>query len=441
VTPSERPTPGRYRIGTVQAQTRDVFGDTLESGRRSGGLPAGSARKAAAERPAAIWEPPTNRRGAGFARRSSAAGGVRHLYVHLPFCAHRCGYCDFVTLVGRPDSHGAYVDALLAELDLERPLFAPQLETIFLGGGTPTFTEPAALERLLLGLPSAAEVTVEANPETVTPELAALLRRCGVTRVSLGVQSFRPHLLQTLERGAAPEDVRRAFVLLRDAGFDNLSLDLIYGIPGQSSADLDSDLDAALALGPEHLSCYELEAKLGTRFTHVHGGELTRQADAMEDYFERVVTRLTGAGYRWYETANFCRSEAGRDLRSQHNLGYWLGCDYLGLGIGAVSTVQGTRRRNAPRVAPYVAALASGEAPPREVEPLSAAVRMQERVMLGLRLDEPLALDGVESTFDPDALDRLERLGLVVVAPGRRSLTLTERGRFLGGGVTAELLV
>src|SRR5205823_8265799 len=196
----------------------------------------------------------------------------------------------------------------------------------------------------------AGELTVEANPETITPALAVLLRTAGVTRISLGAQSFRPHLLDVLERRAGPADVRRAVYALRDASFDNISLDLLYGIPGQSTADLRRDLDDALALEPEHLSCYELEAKPGTRFTHAWGAELARQADAMEDYFERVVARLTGAGYRWYETANFCRANAeGRDLRARHNLAYWLGRDYLGLGIGAVSTIENRRWRNTPR--------------------------------------------------------------------------------------------
>jgi oxygen-independent coproporphyrinogen III oxidase len=366
---------------------------------------------------------------------------TRHLYVHLPFCAHRCGYCDFVTVVGRTGQHHAYVDALRAELALERELLAPELETVFLGGGTPTFTEPAALERLLRGLPPAAEVTVEANPETVTQELARTLRRLGVNRVSLGVQSFRPRLLSVLERVAQPDTVRRAFYHLRDAGFDNISFDLIYGIPGQSSSDLEADLGDALDLGPEHLSCYELEAKPGTRFTHAHGDELARQADAMETYFEIVVEHLTSAGYRWYETANFCRTPDradGRDLRARHNLAYWLGRDYLGLGIGAVSTIEGRRWRNTPRLAPYVATLTTGRRPERDVEPLPLDVRQRERVMLGLRLDEPLVVDGLGEVLDGAALERLQRLGLV-----RRSgptLALTSRGRMLGGGVTADLL-
>ena len=150
---------------------------------------------------------------------------VRHLYVHLPFCAHRCGYCDFVTVVGRRGQHAAYVDGLLAELELERELLAPELETVFLGGGTPTFTDPGELERLLAALPPAAEVTVEANPETATAALAALLRRNGVNRVSLGAQTFQPELLRVLDRVAGPDDVRCALYHLRDAGFDNISLD------------------------------------------------------------------------------------------------------------------------------------------------------------------------------------------------------------------------
>ena len=370
---------------------------------------------------------------------------VHHLYVHLPFCAHRCGYCDFVTVVGRAGEHRSYVDALLAELELEKNVLADRLDTVFVGGGTPTFTEPEELRRLLDALPPAAEVTVEANPETVTAELASLLREGGVTRVSLGAQSFQPQLLDVLERQAGPDAVRRAFHTLRDVGFDNISLDLLYGIPDQSPADLAADLAEALALTPEHISYYELEAKPGTRFTHAHGDELVRQAEAMEVYFEQVVETLTGAGYRWYETANFCltvEQAGGRDLRAQHNLGYWRARDYLGVGVGAVSTVDGVRWRNFPSLRSYVAALAGPIAPPRELEPLDADTRARERLLLGLRLDEPLQLDpGLESVLDASARERLTRGGLI--EPDRRgagdSLTLTKRGRFLGGGVTVEL--
>ena len=361
-------------------------------------------------------------------------GSVRHLYIHLPFCAHRCGYCDFVTLVGRERAHGRYVDALLSELSLESDLLADPLETIFLGGGTPTFTDPDALERLLAALPPAGEVTIEANPETVTAELAALLSRNGVNRVSVGAQTFNSALLDVLERRAQPEDVRRAFHRLRNAGFENISLDLIYGIPGQTSADLERDLAEALALGPEHLSWYELEATPGTRFTLAHGAELARQADAMEGYFEQVVETLTGAGYRWYETANFSRP--GREAR--HNLAYWLGRDYVGIGIGAVSTAGRRRWRNGPKLEAYVEALERGERPRREYEDLEPAVRRQERLMLGLRLDEPVPLGEVAAALDDEALGRLERLGLAERREG--GIVLTQRGRFVGGAVTAELM-
>jgi coproporphyrinogen III oxidase-like Fe-S oxidoreductase len=246
-----------------------------------------------------------------------------------------------------------------------------------------------------------------------------------------------------LERVAQPDTVRRAFYHLRDAGFDNISFDLIYGIPGQSTSDLEADLGDALELAPEHLSCYELEAKPGTRFTHVHGAELARQAEAMESYFELVVERLTAAGYRWYETANFSASEGGRDFRAKHNLAYWLGRDYLGVGVGAVSTIAGRRWRNTPRLARYVEALETGARPVREVEPLSVDVRRRERLMLGLRLDEPLEVTELMSVVDADAVLRLQQLGLVrreLDAAGSPTLALTPRGRFLGGGVTADLL-
>jgi oxygen-independent coproporphyrinogen III oxidase len=373
---------------------------------------------------------------------SGRAPGVRHLYVHLPFCVHRCGYCDFVTAVGRVDEHGAYAEAVLRELDQERPLLAPRLATVFVGGGTPTFTEPAALARVLAALPEADEVTVEANPETVTPHLAALLAARGVDRVSLGAQTFEPGLLRTLGRVARPDDVRRALYALRDAGIDNCSLDLIYGIPGQAAADLARDLAEALALEPEHISAYELEAKPGTRFTHAHGAELERQAVSMESYFERVVETLTAAGYRWYETANFCRTPSGvvdtRDLRARHNLGVWLGHDYLGLGVGAVSTIDERRWRNAPSLGRYLASLGRGERPTREQEDLPPPVRRTERVMLGLRLDEPLPLEGLDGALDAGELERLAGLGLAVRSGD--TLALTARGRFLGGGVTARLL-
>ena len=362
------------------------------------------------------------------------AAGVRHLYVHVPFCAHRCGYCDFVTVVGRDGWHERYAAALLAELGRERFRLAPALETVFLGGGTPTMLAGRVLERLLRSLPEAAEVTVEANPETVTPEIAHLLAGCRVTRVSLGVQSFQGPVLELLERRARPDAVRGAFRALRDAGIDNISLDLLYGVPGQTPSDLDRDLEEAIALAPEHLSCYELEAKPGTRFAHAHGRELELQSESMEGYLEQVVETLVAAGYRWYETSNFCRP--GRQAR--HNLGTWLGHDYLGIGIGAVSTVGLRRWRNRPALGRYCAALEAGQEPPREVELLDDRLRDRERLMLELRLDGALDLSLYQGTVDPVGVERMAGLGLL--EREGEAVRLTRRGRMLGGGVTVELL-
>ena len=355
---------------------------------------------------------------------------TRHLYVHVPFCAHRCGYCDFVTVTGREDERARYVAALAAEV--ERADVAP--ETIFVGGGTPSILADRDLARLLAALPPAAEVTVECNPETVTPAKARVLVEGGVTRVSLGAQSFRPHLLEVLERRARPEQIVAAVRVLRDAGIQSLNLDLIFGVPGQSGADLRADLDALVALGPDHVSAYELEAKPGTRFTHRHGRELERQAEAMEDYYEEVVGALRAAGYRWYETANFCRP--GHECR--HNLGYWLGHDYLGIGVGAVSTRGLERRRNRPGLRGYLEAVEAGRRPPAEIEVLTPSERGMERLMLGLRLDVPLELNGLAALVDDAACERLADAGMLVRCDG--ALALTERGRFLANDVVASVL-
>ena len=272
-------------------------------------------------------------------RHTSAVGATHHLYVHVPFCAHRCGYCDFVTVTGHEDRHAPYVDALLAELG-RRGLDPAGVETVFVGGGTPTLLGPALLDRLLRGLPEAAERTVECNPETVTPELAAVLAARGM-RVSLGAQSFQAPLLAVLERRATPEVVEGAVATLRAAGVANLSLDLIHGIPGQDRALLDADLDRLIALAPDHCSAYELEAKPGTRFTHAHGAELARQARAARGPLRARDRAPRGGRLRLVRDAPTSAAPASQ---SQHNRAYWLGRDYLGIGVGAVSTLGDERR-------------------------------------------------------------------------------------------------
>jgi oxygen-independent coproporphyrinogen-3 oxidase len=253
-------------------------------------------------------------------------------------------------------------------------------------------------------------------------------------RVSLGAQSFGARELEVLERRATPDTVRDAVATLRRAGVANLNLDVLFGIPGETPEALDRDIDEVLRLGPDHVSCYELEAKPGTRFTFTHGAELLRQADLLEDHYEHVIERLEGAGYRWYETANFCRE----DRRCRHNLAIWRGEEYLGIGVGAVSTLGLTRRRNGPRLAPYLDALARGEAPLRQEEQLTPDERLHERILLGLRLDEPLATAPLRDGLDGDEVERLAALGMVETGAG--TLTLTRRGRMVANDVISRLI-
>lgn len=385
---------------------------------------------------------------------------MRHLYVHIPFCAHRCGYCDFVTVTRSPELHERYVAAIEHEHALRAPDAGPgSYDTVFVGGGTPTLLEPRALSQLLqwvrgLAAPGA-EVTIECNPETVDARLVEQLVSGGVNRVSLGAQSFQPHLLHVLERLATPHTIRRAVCLLRAGGVDNLSLDVIWGIPGQRDADVRADLSAVIALAPDHVSAYELDFKPGTRLTHTWGGAEVAVGDTSDDFYDTVVDTLTGAQYDWYETANFARP--GRE--SRHNLGYWRQHDYVGVGIGAVSTVAGERRTNLPNIVRYMLALEGGCMPPARTELLDDDTRRRERIMLALRLGRPceLAPDDLELVVDLEALMRLEQGGLLervatsatvssgetartTGATGTESIVLTRRGRMMLNYVLARVL-
>jgi oxygen-independent coproporphyrinogen-3 oxidase len=335
-----------------------------------------------------------------------------------------------VTVTGNEHLQVRYVDALLTEI---AAVNAP-IQTVFIGGGTPTLLADDLLARLLAGLPHAGEVTIECNPETVTPAKARVLVEGGVTRVSLGAQSFTRELLETLERRAQPETVRRAVGMLRAAGIQNLNLDLMFGVPGQDGVSLQHDLDQALSLSPDHISYYELEAKPGTRFTHTHGAALQRAAEAMEHFYGVVVATLRASGYQWYETANFCRP--GRE--SQHNLGYWLGHDYLGVGVGAVSTIGLQRHRVRPSLPRYLDAIESGRPPAVEVELLTASQRELERLMLGLRLDRPVQIESVASVLDDTAVERMEKAGMLCRSDGM--MWLTDRGRHVADEVVVSMV-
>ena len=367
--------------------------------------------------------------------RRPALGGVRHLYLHLPFCASRCGYCAFVVETGSLAMRDAYADALLAELERESGRLG-QVETVYLGGGTPTLMRPRRLRRLLDAirprLAAGAEVSIEANPETVDRRALADLRAMGVTRLSVGVQSFQPHLLAALDRAATPQQARDVIGCARAAGFENLSIDLIFGIPGQTPDDLEADLAEALALAPDHVSWYELELKPGSALAR--RGLPALDEDEGADAYRRIVAGLEDAGYRWYETANF----AGPGRECRHSLAYWGAADYLGIGIGAVSTAGGRRWRNRPGLAAYVAALARDEDPPRTAEPLDDDDRRRERWMLGLRLADGLDLAWAGPPDRPEALGRLSEAGLL--RAGADGVVLTREGRFVQNAVLHELM-
>lgn len=364
-----------------------------------------------------------------------AAGGVAHLYVHLPFCTARCGYCAFVVETGKLDRRDDYLTALLSEINNERHRIGA-LQTCYLGGGTPSLMRPRRIARLLDALAphlaSGAEVSMEVNPETVDRTQLVALRAAGVTRVSFGVQSLRPHVLASLDRAATPRQGREAVACARDAGFDSVSIDLLFGVPGQTPEDLEADIAEVAELGADHVSWYELEMKPGSALERM--GTTLPDEDDTADAYERIVAALEGQGMRWYETANFARP--GKECR--HSLAYWHAADYLGVGVGAVSTHAGRRWRNAPGIDRYVAALGRGEGPARAEEPLDAATRRRERWMLALRLDRPLDTALLGAPDHPEALEWLEQEGLL-----RRSGTvveLTRRGRFVQNAIAGTLM-
>lgn len=360
--------------------------------------------------------------------------GVRHLYVHLPFCSSRCGYCAFVVEVGALDRRDAYMEALIAEVAMERGRIG-ELDTAYLGGGTPTLMEPHRIVRLMDAirpyLAPGAEVTIEANPETVDRPAFEALREAGITRVSLGAQSFQPHLLRALDRQATPDQVIAAFHAARAAGFVSVSIDLLFAVPGQDVPMLQADIDEAIALGADHVSWYELEVKPGS--TLARQGATVDEAFSEEAY-RLVVERLEDAGYRWYETANFARP--GHECL--HSLAYWQAADYVGVGIGAVSTVGANRWRNAPDLSGYITRAGAQETPRRTGEALDPETRRRERWMLGLRLDRPFRMDVAGPPDHPDALAHLAGLGLITYDADE--LRLSRDGRFVQNAILCELM-
>jgi putative oxygen-independent coproporphyrinogen III oxidase len=370
-------------------------------------------------------------------------------YVHVPFCASRCGYCDFNTYApGEGASRDGYVDAILAEIALAARVLdpaPPRVDTVFVGGGTPTLLPPADLGRVLdaidraWGLASDAEVTTEANPESVDPASLRALRAAGFTRISLGMQSAAPEVLRILDRRHSPGRAPAAAAEAREAGFDHVNLDLIYGTPGETPDDFAASLDAAIGAGVDHVSAYALIVEDGTRMAaRMSRGELPYPSDdvAADRYLAADAT-LTAAGFAWYEVSNWARDPAGR---CRHNLLYWTGGDWWGFGPGAHSHVGGVRWWNAKHPTTYAARLADGASPGHGREILTGEERHTEDVMLRLRLSDGLPLATLDG-FGRAGASRARDAGLLepdALAAGTARLTLN--GRLLADAVIRDLL-
>lgn len=382
------------------------------------------------------------------------------VYIHVPFCAVRCGYCDFNTYApgeGEYASRDDYVGAALGEMALAREAMAGDerpARTVFIGGGTPTMLDPAALSALLdgvrdtWGLEPDAEVTTEANPDSVSAASLSALAHAGFTRVSFGMQSAVPHVLKTLDRTHVPDNVGKAVSWARAAGL-SVSLDLIYGTPGESLADWETSLDAAIALEPDHVSAYALVIEPGTRMgAQLRRGEIQAvDLDTQADMYELADKRLSAAGYSWYEVSNWARTPADA---CRHNLAYWTSQDWWGIGPGAHSYL-------GPRIGPhgqarpaerwwnvklpraYAAKVAAGESPEAEREPLTDDDLALESVMLQIRLAQGMA---VAALPEPRSAEVATLIGDGLL-DGRAALAgtlkLTLRGRLLADAAVRAL--
>ncbi|TIC84858.1 coproporphyrinogen III oxidase [Nocardioides sp. GY 10113] len=371
-------------------------------------------------------------------------------YLHVPFCRVRCGYCDFNTYtaeeLGPGVSRATFADQAVAEVRRARQVLGDvdlPVQTVFVGGGTPTLLEPEALGAVLaaideeFGLAAGAEVTTEANPDSVDLDRLERLRTAGFTRVSFGMQSSVRHVLAVLDRTHDPERVPGVVAAARAAGFDQVSLDLIYGTPGESAADWAASLDAALACAPDHVSAYSLIVEEGTALARrVRRGELPMpDEDDLADKYVQADEALTAAGLGWYEVSNWARDD---DARCRHNIGYWTGGDWWGVGPGAHSHVGGVRWWNVKHPVAYAERIRGERTPAQGREVLDAETRRLERVLLEVRLREGLPVAVAPAT---GAIPTLVADGLVLdpAEQGDR-VVLTRRGRLLADAVVRDLL-
>lgn len=370
------------------------------------------------------------------------------IYVHVPFCAARCGYCDFNTytaseLDGSGASPDGWLDAVRRELDRAAAVVGSRpVDTVFVGGGTPSLLGAERLGVVLgavrdtFGLAPGAEVTTESNPESTSPEFFSGLVDAGFTRVSLGMQSAAPHVLRVLDRRHTPGRAVDAAREARAAGLAHVNLDLIYATPGETDDDLHASLDAVLDAGVDHVSAYSLIVEDGTALARrVARGELpSPDDDVAAARYELIDDRLGAAGLDWYEVSNWA---ATPDAECRHNLGYWLDGDWWGLGPGAHSHLDGARWWNVKHPARYAAAMTAGESPEAGREELTGAERHTERVMLRLRLASGLPLELLDEPGRAAAARAVDD-GLLARAADR--VVLTRRGRLLADGVVHALL-
>lgn len=380
-------------------------------------------------------------------RGLGAADAPFGLYLHVPFCATRCGYCDFNTYtpgeLGGSASPQSWAAAIDSELARARSLVGDvEVATVFVGGGTPSLLGGDGLAALLASarrhfrLAAACEITTESNPESTSPEFFETLLGAGFTRLSLGMQSAAPHVLRVLDRTHTPGRAVAAAREARAAGFAHVSLDLIYGTPGESDADLAASVDAVVRAGVDHVSAYALIVEDGTALARrIRRGELPApDDDVLARRYEQLDARLSAAGFDWYEVSNWSRST---DSRCRHNELYWAGANWWGAGPGAHSHIAGTRFWNRKHPARYAEALAGGALPIAGYEELTADEQHMENLMLRIRMRSGLpaaALTGQER----DRAEAEVRGGNL--APGGDGFVLTDAGRLLADGVVRRLL-
>lgn len=369
------------------------------------------------------------------------------LYLHIPFCRSKCLYCDFNSYEKREGDSPEYVKALLLELSAYQERYGFKFKTAFIGGGTPTVINyelmGSIMDRLRSQLIEGAEVTMECNPGTVSQESLAYYRSIGINRLSIGLQAWQPELLRTLGRIHGREEFMEAYNGARKGGFHNISVDLMFALPGQTMEMWEETLLSVCRLGVDHISCYSLKLEEGTRLYELHaaGKVLLPDEDTDRDMYARAIEILGIHGYCQYEISNFAR----KGMECRHNLIYWRNEEYLGIGAGSHSKPQGSRFWNCKDIARYVESLGNGELPVEGREQPDINEDMWETIFLALRLNEGLKLYDFENRYETDfmgkygaTVKKLEGRGLVFLEEGR--LKLTDRGRDLSNSVFIEFM-